>query len=227
MYVSLASSAPSGGFGENTVPYLLPLLHPAAIVRGRWADEPAQIAYLRRLAKHLKEDTVPKLEDYTQTPPGGLMFPNLEDLATFRLTLQDLSIPCVAYDIENAGPHMICIGMYGLDLETWEVGAGLCLPFKLQGGRDYWQHWKDHLEATRWLGELLGDHGIASLFHNGITFDVPVLEELGFKVEGRMLDTMVMAHYLYPEMKKGLQYLSTLYLGAGVWKSLVEEEKDL
>ena len=42
-----------------------------------------------------------------------------------------------------------------------------------------------------------------------------------------MLDTMVMHHYLYSEMKKGLNYLATLYLGAGCWKTLVEEEKDV
>ena len=208
------------------MPYLLPILHPSAIVRGRWPDEPAQVAYLRRVAALLKDDTVPTVVDYTQSPPRGLLFPNLEDLGTFKLAIDNLTEPCIAYDIENAGQYLLCIGMYTLDLADWTVGPGLCLPFKLRGGKDYWERWGTHLGAAGWLYDLLADPEVASLFHNGVTFDVPVLEDLGFKVEGRMLDTMVMHHYLYPEMKKGLAYLSTLYLGAGVWKTLVEEEKD-
>jgi hypothetical protein len=178
------------------------------------------------LAGHIRANTEPEIPDYQFPPPEGATFPTLADLQTFGAAIIERQEPCISYDIENAGPFLLCIGMYILDLADWSVGPGLCLPFKLQHGRDYWQHWGEHLTATKWLYELLADPSVANVFHNGVTHDVPMLEELGFKVEGRLLDTMVIAHYLYPEMRKSLQYLSTLYLGAGVWKDLVKEDED-
>lgn len=76
------------------------------------------------------------------------------------------------------------------------------------------------------LAELLEDASIAKLFHNGVAFDIPELEELGFTVAGPIYDSLVLSHHLYPEFKKGLQYRATLHCGAPVWKSLVEEDED-
>jgi hypothetical protein len=211
------------------MPYILPLLHPASFEYSKRnaPKEPAQVTYLKRVARHLKDGTVPEIVDYSEPPKGGVIFPTMTDLDGFRLGLGKLSKPCVAYDIENAGNFLLCIGMWAVDLEDWSVHQGICLPFKLQGGKEYWEKETDHLAAVKWLYDLLADEGIASAFHNGVTHDVPMLEGWGFEVRGRMLDTMVIAHYTYPEMPKGLAYLSTLYLGAGVWKDLVkEDEKD-
>lgn len=61
------------------------------------------------------------------------------------------------------------------------------------------------------------------MFHNGVSHDVPILEELGFEVQGRLLDTMFLSHVAYPEAPKGLQHCATLHLWAPVWKSLTEE----
>jgi hypothetical protein len=189
--------------------------------------EPAQVSYLKRLAKHLKDGTSPEIPDYSQPPPRGKIMPGMQDLVDFRKDLGELSGPAVSYDIENAGQFLLCNGLWGVDLKDFSVHSGVCLPFKLQGGKDYWDKWADHLAATKWMYELLADENIANVFHNGVTHDVPMLEGWGFEVKGRMLDTMVLAHYIYPEMPKRLEYLATLYLGAGCWKILVkEDEKD-
>jgi hypothetical protein len=54
-----------------------------------------------------------------------------------------------------------------------------------------------------------------------------MLQEAGFKVGGPLADTMIRAHYTYPEMKKGLQYLATAYLGYSNWKKNLDERDDL
>jgi hypothetical protein len=203
------------------MPYVTPLLHPSAVLRGRWPEEAAQIAYLQRVVTRIQDHIYPEIIDYNLPPPRGVLFPNLRALDKFKDGLDQIPKPCLSLDIENAGQHLLCIGLWILDLESMELGPGLCLPFRLQGGGNYWSD-QDHPKAVEWLYDRLADPKVAKLFHNGVTHDVPMLEDMGFEVGGELLDTMVLAHHLYPEMRKGLQYLATLYLGAGVWKSLTD-----
>lgn len=63
-------------------------------------------------------------------------------------------------------------------------------------------------------------------FHNGLFFDIPLLRHNGYEVKGYAGDTLLMHHIAYPEIKKGLAYLSNLYLGAGRWKQLVAEQDE-
>ena len=64
------------------------------------------------------------------------------------------------------------------------------------------------------------------VFHNGISYDIPLLERYGFEVRGLLVDTMWLAHHCYSELPKGLQFLATQYCWAPVWKSLVDEKDE-
>jgi hypothetical protein len=64
------------------------------------------------------------------------------------------------------------------------------------------------------------------VFHNGTTHDVPILEEVGFRVGGRLIDTMLLAHTANSEVPKSLQFTSTLHLWMPVWKTLTEESDE-
>jgi DNA polymerase I-like protein with 3'-5' exonuclease and polymerase domains len=203
----------------------MPILHPAAIARGRWADEPQQVAYLRRLKGYMNGDPLPNL-DPQAAPPRSTMWPTLSDLTDFDAVLRDGVYDALAVDIETVGNHITLVGLTGMSLQREEVGPNLSLPFRLRGGAFYWYKWADHVAATAWLYSWLADESLAKVFHNGLGFDVPLLEENGFVVRGALHDTMIMAHYTYPEMRKGLQYLATLYLGAPVWKTLVDVDDE-
>ena len=63
--------------------------------------------------------------------------------------------------------------------------------------------------------------------HNGIGHDVRLLEKQGFTVNGRLMDTMTLCHLAYPEFPKGLQFTSTLYTWAPVWKGLVDVDDEV
>lgn len=203
---------------------VMPIQHPSSIVRGQWAKEPCQETYLRRLWRAIQGREPWPETDITRPPPNSILFPTLVDMENF--TQEALDYDCVSIDIENAGPHIICIGFTLVSLETGVLGTTLCVRFRRRGGRIYWTDRRELLAVVGWLFRLLADPRLSKVFHNGVVYDVPILESLGFTVEGRLLDTLNLQHTCYPEMGKGLQFTSTLYLWAPCWKLLVDETQE-
>jgi hypothetical protein len=200
-----------------------PIQHPGAIVRGLWSREPCQETYLRRLqdwAKGRRE--LPEI-DVSKPPPNSKLFPTLEDLWEFLTPLQEGEFDAVSIDIENAGPHIICVGCTHLALDADRVGATVCVRYRRRSGDLYWKSRRELVDAVSWLFQLLAMDTIAKVFHNGVVYDVPILQRLGFEVRGRLIDTMNLQHACYPELPKGLQFCSTLYLWSPCWKRLTEE----
>lgn len=202
------------------MPWILPLTHPAAIVRGQWAREPLQEAALRRLYGWVKagEDPPDQPALRHEPPPGAILFPSIGQLESMTYEGWD----GVSLDLETAGDHIICCGVTPL---MWDgtLGTALCWRVLKRGGRQWW-HRDELARAARWFAGVLEDPRLAKVFWNGVTFDVPVLERNGFEVRGRLVDGMVMMHTVYAEMPKGLQSTATLFLGAPAWKGMVRED---
>ena len=199
-----------------------PIQHPGAIVRGLWSREPCQETYLRRL----KELTDGKRElpdiDISKPPPNSNLFPTIKDLWEFSRGFEE-EYDAVSIDIENAGPHIICIGCTQLSLADGRTGDTTCCRYRRRGGGLYWKTRRELVAAVDWLYDLLSMDSVAKIFHNGVVYDVPILQGLGFKVRGRLIDTLNLAHACYPELSKGLQFTATLYNWAPCWKRLTEE----
>lgn len=208
------------------MPRIVPLLHPAAILRGRFSEEPCMITHLKRWAQTAKTNPLYTPDDINKLPPQSRIFPSLRQLTEFEAELRQLAQPCLSFDTEEAGIYLICIGLTQLDLATGEGGSSINVPIRLRGGRQAWS--RPQLEhVILWLDNLMSDLGIAKCGHNIITHDIPVLRELGFTIDGPLFDTMILAHLAYPEFRKGLQFCATLHLGTGRWKHLVDEEDEL
>lgn len=201
-----------------------PIQHPGAVVRGQWSKEPCQETYLRRLQDLVKGRREMPEVDVSRPPPRSNLFPTLEDLREF--TRESEEYDAVSIDIENAGPHIICVGFTLFHLQSGGVGSTVCLRFRRRGGSCYWSSRRELLEVVGWMYSILDDPRLAKVFHNGVVYDVPILVGLGFKVRGRLIDTMNLQHACYPEMSKGLQFCATLYLWSPCWKRLVDEDDD-
>lgn len=199
---------------------VLPLMDPATIPRGQWHEEPAQVQYLRHLREVLDGERIP--EDIHKDPPRTLSFPTLATLQGFDRAGPDYDH--LSLDIENAGKYLLCIGLTWFNTSPLDVGPTLVLPFRVYLGHKYWR-WDDHVHAVEHLDNWLGGHH-TKVFHNGVTHDVPLLRGMGFRVKGPWLDTMYLTHWLYPEMRKGLQYQCTLHLGMPHWKALLDEDDE-
>lgn len=209
---------PSGVHEDQEEPrrLVVPLLHPIAITKDQWHKEPAQKVYIGRT----KRRDFPFL-DVTKPPPGGCLYPSLEDLGKFAFKAYGKAL---SIDLETCADHIICAGLRALDLETWKVGAGLTLRFRKKGGGLYWK-WPEHVKVVEWFYRILAGNS-TKVFWNGVTFDVPLLLKLGFEVNGRLVDGMVMQRLAYLEMPSSLQWVATVRLGMPVWKTLIDEEDE-
>jgi len=200
-----------------------PIQHPGAIVRGVWSKEPCQETYLRRLWKMVNGETPRPPINTNQPPRDSTLFPTISDLREFSQIQRKEDYDGVSVDIENAGRHIICVGLCLVDLRSGRIGPTVCVRFRRRGGKLYWRTRRELLQAVEWLYEILDDSNLSKIFHNGVVYDVPILKSLGFSVRGRLIDTMNLAHACYPELSKGLQFCATLYLWSPVWKTLTDE----
>lgn len=215
----LAKADSAGGvFRFDGGPYIVPLLHPADILRGQFAEEPAQVEYLKRV-KEIADGADFNI-DREACPPEGETYcprPSLEDLRRWRAGVGQGRI---AVDIETAGDHIRLVGL--LDCSSL---AYLGFPLRTKGGGQYWR--VDELPAAvEWLYDLLSEERVGKVFHNGPSFDIPMLERNGFRVRGTCFDTMLGMHVAYPGVPKDLAYLAKLYLGMVGWKGMVKGKTD-
>jgi hypothetical protein len=201
--------------------YCVPILSPLDIIKGQWALEAVQVVALRR-AGELGNGLLPhdfSMDPSTQ-PPGSVLLPSLADLHAWRAELDFLEDRTLTVDIESAGHLLVMIGFCRVvDLKS------ICVPFRKRQGQLYWSD-TDVVVAARWVAELLESPNYPKVFHNGQAFDVPMLEFMGFEVNGYVDDTMILQHVAYPEMPKGLEFVSILYAWARPWKYLSKLEKE-
>jgi len=199
--------------------WVTPLVHPASILRGRPHLDGALVAYLKRLAA----DPHPTLVDVGRPPPGCDPDPTLEHLRTFTELVRGFD-RMVAFDIENAGPHLVCCGMLRMYPDTLTPATGVCFRFRRCGGSPWWTDFQEHLEVATLLDSILGDPLVVKVGHFITQHDIPLLTSLGFQVRGRIIDTAALLHATHAELPKGLAFLATLFCGAPRWKDIPDEK---
>lgn len=114
-----------------------------------------------------------------------------------------------AVDIETKNSTMTSIAFAASPSDA------LVIPFwdQTEPGRSYWSTPGDEIAALKLTRELLRTNA-AKLFHNGM-FDVQYLSALGMPPKNFIEDTMIYQHALFPEQRKGLGFLGSLYSGLG------------
>ena len=194
--------------------WVVPILHPAFILRGNFAEEPAQVLYLKR-AKEIDEKGW-ELFDSSTPPKGAVLKPTVQDLVAWE---RGVGPRGVTVDIECARRRLRCVGLCRID-----DLVPLVVPLLGQGGAHLWSP-EDYGSVVRWLQRFLAGP-VPKWFHNGLSFDIPILRHSGYDVGGYAGDTLLAHHIAYPEMPKRLAYLANLYLGIGGWKQLVREDDE-
>ena len=207
--------------------YVVPVVHPSAIIQGQWAHDPAQPRYLRRAWDIAIAEQPPSLPDVTMPPPGGQIAHTVHDVAAFLGDVLLRPPPFLYTDIEGVGGILIGIGFWMLDDEMRPTGAGMYVPFRDRAA-PYWPSEEDTRCAAEWVDRVLASPAVPKVLQNGSSFDLPFLEEIGFVVNNYADDTMVRAWATYHESAKDLQSLGILYAGLPAWKhtSHVGEEGD-
>ncbi len=209
---------------------VLSLVHPAAIIRGNFGLEAAQILYLKRLRAILEGRASFESVDVEKPPPGALCFPTVEEVqlyfsvhAAHGLDTLIGSFPRGLYacDIEAAGPHIRCIGFC-----CWHCEKYLQVPFRRQGGRPYWATYTELCRVAEILQILCGDPGFGLIFQNGLSYDIPELEAVFIHVANYAADTLHMQRHAFTEAPANLQYLGITYGRLPAWKRLVKSAEE-
>lgn len=185
-------------------------------MRGRWAMSPIMIILLKR-AQELAEGRSQLPIASEEAPPNCNLDPTVEEIDEWWQRYGRTE--GAAVDIECAGSHLVCVGLCSLISERY-----ICVRFRNRGGTVH--DVGSIRERTSILYKILVDYETAKIFHNGQSFDIPYLEDIGFVINGYEDDTMLMAHLTYAEHPKRLEFLASVYADMPSWKHLVKVEDE-
>ena len=192
-------------------PIIIPAYHPAAILRN-WESLP------------LLYNDVSKALHTADSPPDRkiIIRPTIEDLWNFYndhiLQAKREEIP-VTFDIETADDQITCIG--------FSVGnIAIVVPFYASNTKyhSYWKTFDEEVEAWNFVKAVIEDPSLIKVGHNA-SYDIQWLAaKFKIFIQGRLEDTMFMAHSLQPEMRKGLGVLASQMCDAPAWKQMVKHQ---
>lgn len=183
-------------FGPN-VEWIVPILHPAGVLRAQCTNITALRADLGRVMRaHRGElrliDRVPYSTE-PDLPPDG--------------------VTAVTIDIETAR----------IADESWvmeRVGVAWTYEGRLHTWTSPWNE-----KSRMALEAIMGDSTYTKRFHN-CAYDVPFLERAGCKLRGKIEDTMWGAQFLNPDLPKGLGRVAPLYFDMRPWKGSKDGEPE-
>lgn len=172
---------------------VIPTVHPAAILR-MWKWKPLLEFDMARMKEILYHGyTKPEYKFITCPPVGNL------DHALHKVYESKI----VAVDIETIHNEFIsCIGV------AWNENESICIRL-------------DTPQAFRFVERVLGDPSIEKGFHFGC-YDRYHLFRYGFKIEGRIFDTINAHHVLWSELPHGLDFLCSVYTNQPYYKDYMK-----
>ena len=192
----------SSQFGPEDLEYptlCVPTIHPAAVLREY---------SLRSLVVHDIQRAKRTLEHGIQKPSWTFhirpSFRQVIECIEFLKEHRRKGGP-IACDTERRLSQISCIGL------AWSNTEAICIPLMMLGDNEgYWSH-EEELEIVFLLRELLTlDCNGPLIFQNG-GYDLQEFARQFGYLPRLTDDTMLMQHVLFPGIRKGLDFLSSMY----------------
>lgn len=187
---------------------VIPAFHPAFILRD-WTARPVLVFDLRKALREsgFAEVRRQPLRLYTN-PTKDQVRAYLEECYASRT---------VSFDVETESGQITCIA-FSCTPET-----SLCIPFWFGTSGSLWPE-GDEQEIWQEIKAILEDPEVTKIAQNG-TYDCEILKSVyGIHVQGFQWDTMLMAHVLYPELPKGLDFLTSIYTDIPYYKDKLKTD---
>lgn len=199
---------------------VIPTYHPAYVMRS-YSDLPIFTHDLERVAAESGTPELPDLGHQLEIDPS------YSRIVEF---LQDLiSNPRpIAFDIETTSRketheiHVRCLGIadsakHALCIPFMSYNRPIASPTRIHlgpvAGPTINSHWtlEEEYSILTLLDRIFSSPAILKIAQN-FPFDSQVLgRDFGFKISGLHLDTLLAGHTMYPELRKSLDFLASLY----------------
>ena len=183
---------------------VIPTIHPAATLY----DKPGAKAR-NFFDRYLITEDFKKVKRHQDTRELGIPNRNLLVRPTFDQALSYLAAVhqsgTAPFDIETINNQVSCISFAK---NTYDA---ISISFSDYTAERELMLWKA-------IAAILGDRSVAKLGQN-LIFDTQFLfENLGIITRGPIFDTMIAHHILYPELRKSLPVISSIYTDEPYWK---------
>jgi uracil-DNA glycosylase len=192
---------------------VVPTYHPAAVLR-QWSWRPITVADIIKAAREAERPELIRPERLV------LINPSMFDLVNWRDWILKNPPELLSVDIETQWKAIKCIGF------AWSPSAAITIPF-LDQSKPHCHYWTTkEEEKSAWLvvRDVL-ESNIPKLFQNGM-YDLQYIFRWGIKTRNAAHDTMLLHHSLYPEMRKGLGFLGSIYSNEAAWKMMGRPKAD-
>jgi uracil-DNA glycosylase family 4 len=181
---------------------VIPILHPAAALRQYLFTH-----YIRIDLKRIKRES--EFLDIRRPQRDLILNPDFSQILSFLQHFHATCPPYTELDIEVLNEEISCLCIGSADYGT------LCIPLIDERGDIFSP--EQEIEIWDSLARLLEDPAVQKLGQN-ITFDATfIFRKLGIRTFP-VLDTMVAQGISYPELPKGLDFLTSVYANEPYYK---------
>ena len=189
---------------------VIPTYHPAAVLRN-WPTRGIVVRDFRRArSESLSRDYNKPDYRFIIRPTFGQVMATLDDLLA-RVQSSSTPVP-LSVDIETRAGHIACIGL------AWSALDAICIPLMaVESPKGYFSE-DEEFEIWWKLYQLL-THGRCAVIGQNFLYDAQYFYRWGCFIPNLIWDTMTGQHVCFSNMKKGLDFLSSMYCAWHVyWK---------
>lgn len=177
---------------------VIPMVHPAYIMRDNWADYYISIRFMKKVAAEMQSPRrILKEDEYIAItkPQIGQVLEFLEHIGSNHQPW-DL-------DVETRGDTLTCLGLSS----QADLNYCMVVPIHTTGGPYF--SLEEECEFWRGLSVAMRDNPL--LENQNVVYDLDYAMDFGCEPSGIGFDTMVGMNVAYPEFPKGLDFSNSIY----------------
>ncbi len=189
----------------------LPTWHPQYI-NYDWSQRPIAVVDLMKAFREAE------FAEIRRPSRKIIVNPSLEEIVRWTAETLCMRPPVLGCDVETAHGQITCISF------ARSRSQALTVPFMLKSKESYWPKLWQEQDALEQCRRLL-ESEIPKVGQNFL-YDLQYIYKYGIRPRRLCHDTMLLHHSLWPEMKKGLGFLGSIYTSEPAWKLMRRKKAD-
>ena len=186
---------------------VIPSIHPAMIMR-QYEWRPISVMDFKRVKteSEFPEHRVDYKDNFIINPTFDVVLDTIREMHSRKYLTFDIETDMSKQDI-------MCIGF------AWSKQDAICIPMFFKDSN--WWTSEEHFFIIRALKELFANPGVNFIAQNA-QFDLTYIKDKWhIEVANLWLDTMIGFHCVYPELRKSLAFLTSIYTKRPYHKGMV------